>query len=98
MLFLQVPQWRDGDLWISDPCILLDPKQNLRNLILEVLFLLRPTILAAKRNWMRGFLRPSIMIFLRFRLRIQLLNWIESQLHHFLQNAPGVRSTKHRFQ
>ena len=45
MLFLQVPQWRDGDLWISDPCILLDPKQNLRNLILKVLFIPRPTIL-----------------------------------------------------
>ena len=47
-------------------------KRNLRNPILEGLFILRlmlrfPPILAGKRNWMCGFHRPSKMRFLRFR-------------------------------
>ena len=59
-------------------------KRNLRNDISEGLFNPRlmlhlPPILAGKCKWMRGFHRPSKMIFLRFRLEwfklFHLLNW-----------------------
>ena len=68
--------------WISHHAVLgqcwISFKRNLRNLILEGLFInllmLRfPPILAGRRNRMHGFHRPSKMTFLIFRL-----HWVAS--------------------
>ena len=62
----------------------LQPIQNLRNLILAGLFIPRPILLfppslAVKRNWLCGVHRPSKMRFLRIRLDMgqHLLNSVQ---------------------
>ena len=47
-----------------------------------------PPILAGKRNWMRGFHRPSKMIFLIFRLHISHPH-LHSEIFYVGANAEG---------
>ena len=67
-------------------------KRNIRNLILEGLFIwylmLRlPPILAGKRNWMLSFLWPSKMRFLIFCLHIVEAIYSHSRFRHSLTST-----------